>query len=434
MRLPIDPSLPPSLWAETAVPAPRLDRLEGRREVDLAIIGGGFSGLCAALFARDRGLSVAVLEANDIGWGASGRNNGQIIPTLSRRDPADIIARFGAERGERIVAMVRDSADLVFGTIRSLGIACNAEQTGWIQPAHSPGRVALARRRFEAWGAHGAPVEFYDRSRVSELLGTSTYFGGWGNRTGGHVNPLSLARGLAEAAQRAGVLVLTRTPARAMQMNGDRWELTTPSGRVMASKVIIATNAYTDDLWPGLRRTIVTVNSWQLATSPISEPARSSILPGRQAVSDTRGELGFFRYDVDHRLVTGGASFRPFGAEGSLRERVADRLTGWFPQLSRLRFDFVWNGKLAMTRDYFPHIHQLGDGVYAWVGCNGRGVALSFAMGRELARLAAGDDPRDLAIPLSPVTPIKAHGLVNLIAPRAALWSYRRADRREISS
>ncbi|MBL8702439.1 MAG: FAD-binding oxidoreductase [Alphaproteobacteria bacterium] len=434
MRLPIDPNLPASLWAETAIPAPRLDRLEGRREVDLAIIGGGFSGLSAALFARDRGLSVAVLEANDIGWGASGRNNGQIIPTLSKKDPADIIARFGTDHGERIIAMVRDSAELVFGTIRSLGIPCDAEQTGWIQPAHSPGRVGLARRRSDAWAAHGAPVEFYDRARIAELLGSKAYFGGWGNRTGGHVNPLSLARGLADAAQRAGVLVLTRTPARAMQMNGDRWELTTPSGRVMASRVILATNAYTDDLWPGLRKTIVTANSWQLATAPIADSVRASIVPGRQAVSDTRGELGFFRYDAANRLVTGGASTWQIGAEANLRERVGDRLMAWFPQLSRLRFDFVWSGKLAMTRDFFPHVHQLGDGVYAWIGCNGRGVALSFAMGRELARLAAGDDPRELTMPLTPLNTIKLHGIVNFVAPRLALWSYRRADRREISA
>ncbi|MBM3524260.1 MAG: FAD-binding oxidoreductase [Alphaproteobacteria bacterium] len=433
MPVPIDPALPPSLWAETAIPAPRLDRLEGRREVDLAIIGGGFSGLSAALFARDRGMDVAVLEASDIGWGASGRNNGQVIPTLSRVDPDDIIDRFGPDMGERMIAAVRDSADLVFGTIRSLGISCEAEQKGWIQPAHSPGRVALARRRHDAWSKRGAPVDFYDRASMAELLGSSAYFGGWGNRSGGHINPLSLTRGLADAAQRAGVLVLSRSPARALKMSGDRWEITTPSGRVLASRVILATNAYTDDLWPGLRKTFVGVNSWQLATAPLSDQLRASILPGRQAVSDTRGELGYFRYGSSHRLVTGGASFWALGAEAKLRQRVGERIAGWFPQLSRLRFDFLWSGRIAMTRDFFPHIHQLADGVYGWVGCNGRGIALSFAVGRELARLAAGDDPRELALPLTQVSKIRMHAVVNLVAPRIALWRYRRADRREIS-
>lgn len=426
-----DFTLPYSLWASTAAPAPNFHRLEGQSEVDLAVIGGGFSGLSTAYHARRRGLSVAILEAAEIGWGASGRNNGQVIPTLSKRDPADIIAKFGMERGERIISLVRDSADLVFDLIRELKIRCDAEQTGWIQPAHTPGRVDVARRRHDAWAKYGADVAFYDRQEITELIGSQAYYGGWGNLSGGHINPLSLARGLAAALEKMGVLVFVRTPARGIEHNWDRWEITTPSGRVVAARVVMATNAYSDDLFPGLNRSMVPVNSWQLATMPLNENVRATIVPGRQAVSDTRGELGFFRFDAQNRLVTGGATMWPFGAEAKLRTSVAARLASWFPQIGRPRFEYAWSGKLAMTTDFFPHVHQLGEGAYTWIGCNGRGVALSFAMGRELANLVAGDEPGASAVPITKLAPIRAHAIVKRLGPPVTLWKYRRADRRD---
>jgi glycine/D-amino acid oxidase-like deaminating enzyme len=426
-------SLPPSLWTATATPAPRLFRLEGEREVDLVVIGGGFSGLSTALFARQRGMSVAVLEAGEVGWGASGRNNGQVIPTLSKRDPADIIARLGSERGERLIALVRDSADLLFGLVRDLGIQCDAEQTGWVQPAHSPGRLATSRRRYEAWGERGARVQLYDRSQMSELLGSEAWHGGWGNLSGGHINPLSLARGLAAAIEQMGAVVFVRSPARKITQKWDRWEVTTPSGRINAHRLVLATNAYTDDLWPGLKQTVVPVTAWQLATVPIGENMRHTIVPGRQAVSDTRGDLGFFRFDAQHRLVTGGtAMWAGRGVEQQVRDTAGQRLTSWFPQLGRTRFEYTWSGRLAVTQDFFPHLHQLGEGAFTWLGCNGRGVALSIAMGRELARLAGGEPPEDVALPLSKIHPIRWHFATKFVAPRVALWRYRRADRKEV--
>lgn len=430
---PIDFTLPPSLWTASAVAAPRLFRLEGEREVDLVVIGGGFTGLSTALFARQRGMSVAVLEAAEVGWGASGRNNGQVIPTLSKRDPADIIARFGSERGERLIAVVRDSADLLFQIVRELGIECDAEQTGWLQPAHSPGRVSVSRRRYEAWGERGARVQFYDRGQMAELLGSDAWYGGWGNLSGGHINPLSLARGLAAMIERMGAFVFVRTPARKITHKWDRWEVTTRSGRIHASRLVLATNAYTDDVWPGLKRTIVPVTSWQLATLPLGQNMRHKIVPGRQAVSDTRGDLGFFRYDSRHRLVTGGsAMWARRGTEQLVQYTAAQRLSSWFPQLGRPRFEFVWSGRLAVTQDFFPHLHQLGEGAYTWLGCNGRGVALSISMGRELARLAGGEPPEDMALPLTKLQPIRWHLLTRNLAPPMALWGYRRADRREV--
>jgi len=433
MTSPEQPSMPPSLWAATAPKGAPHPSLEGTRDVDLAIVGGGFTGLSTALFARRLGLSVAVLEAVEVGFGASGRNNGQVIPTLSRRDPADIVARFGAERGERMVALVRDSANLLFDLVREHGIACEAEQAGWIQPAHSPGRVAIARRRHDAWASRGAPVEFYDREGIAALLGSDAWHGGWGNRSGGHVNPLALARGLAAAVVAAGGAVHERSPATSLSHDRGSWIVGTPGGTLRASRLVLATAAYSTDLWPGLARTIVPVNSWQLATSRLGENVRATVVPGRHAVSDTRGELGFFRHDGSGRLVTGGASMLSLaGIEGSLRARVGGRLGAWFPQLAGIGFDHAWSGKLGVTTDFFPHIHRLGESGFAWIGCNGRGVALAVSMGRELARLSAGEREEQVALPFTPIQPIPWHGFARRIGPPLALWGYRRADRREV--
>lgn len=295
----------PSLWFDTAPPPPGTGPLEAAIDTDVAIVGGGFTGLsCAEALAR-AGNSIAVVEAREIGSGASGRNNGQVIPTLSRMDPDDLIKEFGPDVGERFVNLLGTSASKLFDLVRHLNIDCEAEQNGWVQPVHSPGRMAIAERRCAQWTRHGMEVDLLDRDAMRSLLGSDAWFGGWTAKTGGSINPLALARGLAGAVIDAGGQVFTQTPARRITHDGNRWVIETPKGRVTANGLMLATNAYTDDVNRDLRRAIVPVVSWQMATEPLSDNVRKSILPGRQAVSDTRGDLRFFRYNTTGRLVTG---------------------------------------------------------------------------------------------------------------------------------
>jgi glycine/D-amino acid oxidase-like deaminating enzyme len=168
-----------------------------------------------------------------------------------------------------------------------------------------------------------------------------------------------------------------------------------------------------------------------MATEPIGANVRASIIPGRQAVSDTRGDLRFFRYDRDGRLVTGGALMLRFSPAARLKRMVGARLNAIFPQLGVPRFDYVWNGRIGMTPDYLPHVHELGPDGLTWIGCNGRGVALALAIGRELARAVTGRDRRTLALPVGPVRPIPLHGVASLMAP-LAIAARRFNDAREI--
>jgi glycine/D-amino acid oxidase-like deaminating enzyme len=197
----------------------------------------------------------------------------------------------------------------------------------------------------------------------------------------------------------------------------------------------VATNAYTGEfsksLAPGIAREVMPVLSWQMATQPLSENARRTIIPGRQAMSDTHGELYFARYDARDRLVTGGAVIGPVNKAGKMKSMVAARLKRLWPQIGQVSFDHVWNGYVGMTTDFLPRIHRLGPDAYGWTGCNGRAVALSIALGDEFSKAVRGHPESDLALPFTDPAPIVAHGLLRRLAP-LMLMVYRRRDAREI--
>ncbi|POR49296.1 NAD(P)/FAD-dependent oxidoreductase [Bosea psychrotolerans] len=433
---------PPSLWAATAQPGPVLAALEGDVATDVVVIGAGFTGLSTAIHLREAGIGVVVLEAAEPGWGASGRNNGQVIPTLAGHDPSAMIKRHGAA-GERFNAVLRDSAQYLFDLIGKYDIPAEAEQAGWVQPVHSPGRFKLAEKRVREWSAIGAPVELLDRAATAEMLGSQAWFGGFWNPTGGHINPLALTRGLAEVAMKLGAVIHARSPATAMAHESGRWRVKTARGSVTAPALVLATNAYTGEfeegLAPGIANEVIPVLSWQMATKPLSDNIAKTVIPARQAMSDTHRELYFARWDARNRLVTGGAAVFPGAGGANLRPAVAERLKRLWPQLGDVEFDYVWSGYVGMTPDNllapqvpgFPRIHRLGPNGFGWVGCNGRAVALSISLGRELARAAQGVAIETLGLPLSEPRPQPFRSIVRRIAP-LALPLYRRLDAAEI--
>lgn len=425
---------PNSLWAAVTPAGPDLPELTGSVEADVVVIGAGFTGLSTALHLREQGIDVAVVEAVEPGWGASGRNNGQVIPTLSRPDPEDIIKRYGGA-GERLVGLIRDSASILFDLTRRYQIQAEGEQNGWIQPVHSPGRIKIAERRVRQWSKHGAPVELLSSDEMKKMLGSSAWFGGFWNKSGGHINPLALARGLARVVLEQGGRIYARSPVESFTRQGDRWIVKIAKGQISSRALVVASNAYTGEfskqLSPGIASEVMPVLSWQMATQPLSEQARQTIIPGRQAVSDTHGELYFMRYDARNRLVTGGNVIGFGDKTGRLKEMVGARLQRLWPEIGDVKFDYVWNGYVGMTTDFLPRMHKLGPNAFGWTGCNGRAVALSIALGNEFAKAVRGVPDDELALPFSEPVPIAAHGLMRLLAP-FMLLVYRRRDKKEI--
>ena len=399
---------PPSLWAATAPPAPPTPPLQGPGETDVAVIGAGYTGLSAALHLAERGASVLVLDQGEIGWGASGRNGGQIVPGL-KHDPDDIERLMGKERGRLLVEFAGRAPNLVFDLIKRYAIACDAVRQGWLQPAHSPAGRLAAERRAEQWARRGANAEALDRAAMATMTGSELYCGGWIDRRGGTVQPLAYARGLASVAIAKGIAVHANTPAQTLTREMGKWRIEVPRGTVIADTVLLCTNGYTGDLFPGLAQEVVAVNSYQAATRPLSDNIRKSILPGGQAASETKRVGCYYRLDRDGRFIIGGRGTRIDDPAPHLFERLRRSAREIYPQLADAEWSNHWSGHIAITQDHFPHLLELAPGLLAGLGYQGRGVAMSTAMGQLLAARAQGAADADLPLPVRRPKPFPLH-------------------------
>ena len=421
-----------SIWMDSSPPRRAKAALGEATKAEIVVIGGGLTGLSAALHLARNGYQVLLLEGRTIGFGGSGRNNGQVIPILSAAEP-DWIERTYGEAGERFVHLLQNSANTLFGMIRREGIDCEASQSGWFQPAHSAAHMRLSEARVTAWSKRGAPATLLNREQCSELIGSDRWYGGMFNPTGGHINPLMFTRGLADVCEKAGVTIHENTPVEEVKRACQSWLVKTPDATIIAGAVLLATNAYTGSLAaklaPKIRRSFVPITSWQMATEPLTDEQRVSILPGNQAVSDTRGDLHFFRKDARNRLITGSALMFKTNAHARLRRHIAKRLADTFPQLPDARFSHIWCGYVGITTDFFPRFHQLGPNYIGFTGYNGRGLALTIPLGIELANALMGAGQDDLAIPLTAPRQIPFHAIGKWVAP-AALVKYRYRDKR----
>lgn len=419
--------LPDSLWAATATAGPLTPPLRDDASFDVAIVGAGFTGLSTALHLAERGVRVSVLDAAEPGWGASGRNGGQVIPGL-KYDPDELVRRFGASTAEPLIDVIGRAADTVFDLIAKYRIECAAVRRGWIQPAPSQAMLETVTRRARQWEARGVNVTLLDAAEVSRRLGTHAYVGGWIDQRAGSLHPLNYTRGLARAAQSLGVRVHGQTPVVALSREHNRWRLSTAQGAtVTAERVVIATNGYTGALWPGLRQSVIAANSFLVATQPLAPAIGGDILAGGEVASDSRRLLLYFRRDAAGRLVMGGRGpfAEPAGAtDWAHLERAVELM---YPQLKGVRYDYRWAGRVAITADFLPHVHEPAPGLTIALGYNGRGIALATTMGRHLAARIAGDTRMPFPFPVTAVKPIPMHGLQRFYITAGVAW-YRLLD------
>ncbi len=417
-----------SLWADTAVPAVATLRLGESRTADVAIVGAGYAGLSTAFHLAKAGVDVAVLEAREPGWGGSGRNGGQIIPGL-KYDPDELEARFGQDAGRAAAAFAGSTTEHVFRMIDTEKLAVPHVRHGWLQGAHNDAALRTVEKRLRQWERRGLKgARLLNAAEVNELLGTHAYKGGWLDPRAGGLQPLTYARELARVAMASGARIFGQTPVTGWRREGSAWRVSTAAGpHVTARTVIVCSNAYTRELSARLSSTVLTPNSYQLSTVPLTVAQAESVMPGGQVASDTRNLLLYFRKDHTGRLLLGGRGpFRQPASNGNWAhlERAVVTL---FPQLAGIAFDHRWCGHVSVTRDFLPHLHEPEPGLVINIGCMGRGVALETAMGDALARYTLTRDAKALPFPLTRIAPIPFHGLQRLYLAAVASW-YRVRD------
>jgi glycine/D-amino acid oxidase-like deaminating enzyme len=393
------------LWEQTAPAAPATEKLSGDHSVAVAVIGGGFTGISAALHLAQAGMQVAVVEAVEIGFGGAGRNVGLVNAGMWVM-PEVLLKTLPDPYGNRLLDLLGDGPKLVFDIVRDHGLLCEAMHAGTLHCAHGQSGFDEITARARQWQARGADVELLDAARAARLLGTRKYAGALLDRRAGTIQPLAYVRGLAMAAQNAGAKLFTQSPVIAIERKGDQWLIRTAHGRVSADWVILSTDAYGSGPGDAARREQVPLPYFNFATRPLSAEMRAMILPEGQGAWDTQMVMNSFRMDQAGRLV--------FGSIGALRGTGVAVHRAWakralrklFPGLGDVEFEAEWYGTIGMTADNLPRFHNYGPRMIGFSGYNGRGIAPGTVFGRVLASYVRGEIG-DADLPL-PVTPVEA--------------------------
>ena len=354
------------------------------------IVGAGCTGLAAALFAARQGRSVIVLEGGEVGWGASGRNGGQIIPGL-RKGALELVQVLGVERARALFTLALEARHLVVDLVRELEIDCDLRLTG-----HLLG--ALKRSQMQDFEDEAAcldtimdyhHVRILDRSEVRDAVATPEFVGGFVDEMGGHLHPLNYTLGLARACRAAGVQIFTRSAAISLETLGAQGAVVaTPAGRVKARHVILAGDALLRGLSARVNRRIMPVANYIVATEPLKDP--QALIAGDLAVTDSRFVVDYFRLTRDGRLLFGGGERYTPRSPPDIGAFVRPYLERTFPQLAGVPFDHAWGGMVSITLSRLPHIGRDGPVLFAH-GYSGQGAVLSSLAGKLLAEALEGN-------------------------------------------
>jgi glycine/D-amino acid oxidase-like deaminating enzyme len=384
-------------WIETVITPTVPSAQELPDTVDVAVVGAGFCGLSAAHTLAKRGVSVAVLEAETFGWGASSRNGGMVLTGMKLPAPT-LIKRYGMETVRRMYAASLETIDGVEQIVREEKIECNFSRCGHLEvackQAHFDGyenTAALTRREFNH------ELRIIPRSELRTEIGSDIYFGGMVDETSAGLNPARYVAGLAHAAQRAGACLFDRARVTSiepeMKNGARRFRVRTSRGTLSAREVILASGAYTTEATPALRKKIIPIGSYIVATEVLPADLASELSPRNRMIYDSKHFLYYYRLTPDNRMLFGGrAAFFP-ATENTVRQSAEILRRGMvsvYPQLHDTKVEFVWGGTLDFTLDVMPHAGKI-DGMYFAAGFAGHGVAAATWFGAKLAGLICGD-------------------------------------------
>jgi len=399
------------LLESTAPAAPATTAHSGHAKADVAVIGGGYTGLSTALRLSEMGASVIVLEAVEIGFGGSGRNAGLVNAGMWMM-PDDVARTLGEPYGNRLLEMLGDAPRFVFELVQRHHIDCELERAGTLHCAVGPRGLRNLAQRVAQWSARGAAVRLLDAKETAAKVGSPAFSGSLLDLRAGTIQPLAYARGLARAALDSGARIFTGSRVVGAERDSTGWIVSTAGGSVHAEWVVVATDTYATAPWREVQSEQIRLPYFNFATGPLEPALRASILPGRQGCWDTRWLLSSFRLDQAGRLI--------FGSFGALRGVGAHVHEAWakralrqiFPQLGGVEFEAGWYGNIGMTDDNLPRFHKLAPQVIGFSGYNGRGIAPGSVLGRILADYISGAvTDSDLPLPVTTAREPRFRGL-----------------------
>ncbi|TDL95154.1 FAD-binding oxidoreductase [Stutzerimonas stutzeri ATCC 17588 = LMG 11199] len=383
---------PASYYAATANMTKERPTLQEAKQTDVCVIGAGYTGLSTALFLLEKGFSVTVLEAAKVGFGASGRNGGQIVNSYSR-DLDSIERSVDSSAAKLIGQMAFEGGRIIRERVARYDIQCDLKDGGVFaalsqkQMHHLEAQKAL----WERYGYH--QLELLDEQGIKRVVASDRYIGGMLDKQGGHIHPLNLALGEAAAVESLGGVVYENSPAVRIE-RGEQPLIHTPTGNVRAKFVVVAGNAYLGDLIPELAAKSMPCGTQVIATEPLDEELARSLLPQDYCVEDCNYLLDYYRLSADKRLIYGGGVVYGARDPADIESIIHPKMLKTFPQLAKVRIDYAWTGNFLLTLSRLPQVGRLGNNIYYSQGCSGHGVTYTHVAGKVIAEALSGQAER----------------------------------------
>ncbi len=383
---------PNSYYSASIVHEFNTNSLQSRIDVDVCIIGGGYTGLSTALHLAKNGVTVALLESNKVAFGASGRNGGQVCTGL-RKEQDEVESLYGIEEARKLWQLGEDAKALVRSLINDYSIKCDYKP-GIAHADHKPGYADSTRDYVAKLNTDYdySDIVYLAQNEMAEVTGSESYFGGSLDRGAGHLHPLNYALGIAHAAKSHGAKIYENSRVLSYE-SGESVIVFTENGSVKANKIVLACNAYLDKLEPRLAGKIMPINNFVIATSPLSKEIRSKINPQDIAIADSRYVVNYFRLSADGRLLFGGGENYRVGFPKNIQAFVRKPLSVVYPELGNHPIDYAWGGRVSVTMNRMPHFGTLDNGKVIFAqGYSGQGVAIATLAGQLISELITGDD------------------------------------------
>ncbi|WP_444816369.1 NAD(P)/FAD-dependent oxidoreductase [Stutzerimonas frequens] len=383
---------PASYYAATANMTKERPALQEAKQTDVCVIGAGYTGLSTALFLLEKGFSVTVLEAAKVGFGASGRNGGQIVNSYSR-DLDSIERSVDSSAAKLIGQMAFEGGRIIRERVARYNIQCDLKDGGVFaalsqkQMHHLEAQKAL----WERYGYH--QLELLDEQGIKRVVASDRYIGGMLDKQGGHIHPLNLALGEAAAVESLGGVVYENSPAVRIE-RGEQPLIHTPTGNVRAKFVVVAGNAYLGDLIPELAAKSMPCGTQVIATEPLDDELARSLLPQDYCVEDCNYLLDYYRLSADKRLIYGGGVVYGARDPADIESIIHPKMLKTFPQLAKVKIDYAWTGNFLLTLSRLPQVGRLGNNIYYSQGCSGHGVTYTHVAGKVIAEALSGQAER----------------------------------------